>query len=443
MGFLGPIIEVLKCIGPRFCKYIEYHRKLEEYKKNLKRILDELQRQKDGIELRLKAECGFGKLTKPEVNNWLINVQKIIDEAENIEDTFQKVKCFSRVLGAELVDKKIQEAKEYYEKGTSLSSFNSLVIDGPPPVGITLPTTRLAGETTAKKNMEEIWGHLMGNDIKKIGVCGMGGAGKTTIVTHLNNRLVEENKFDHVIWVTVSHTLDLIKVQNGIANAVKESLSEKEDQNVRAGTLLSMLKGKRFVLILDDMWEAIRLEEIGIPEPTEENGCKLVITTRSLEVCRSMGCKTVQVKPLSEKEALELFLEKAELDISKVPTLKETVELVVKECAGLPLAIVTIASSLKGEKDICEWRNALLELSNNVRSIKVHDDEIFVRLKFSYDRLKEERIQPYFLYCALYLEDHDIPKNELVDCWIAEGLVDEMVNLQATEEMAHIIIKVL
>ncbi|KAK0579594.1 hypothetical protein LWI29_028403 [Acer saccharum] len=161
MEFLGPIIEILKCIGPRFCKYIEYHRKLEEYKKNLKRILDELQGQKDGMELRLKAECGFGKLTKPEVNNWLINVRKIIDEAKNIEDTFKKVKCFSRVLGAELVDKKIQEAKEYYEKGTSLSSFNSLVIDAPPPVGITLPTTRLAGETTAKKNMEEIWGHLM------------------------------------------------------------------------------------------------------------------------------------------------------------------------------------------------------------------------------------------------------------------------------------------
>ncbi|KAK1583506.1 hypothetical protein Q3G72_024355 [Acer saccharum] len=160
MGFLGPIIEVLKCIGPRFCKYIEYHRKLEEYKKNLIKILDELEGQKDGIELRLKAECGFGKLTKPEVNKWLINVQKIIDEAKNIEDTFQKVKCFSCVFQAELVNK-IQETKEYYEKGTSLSSFNSLVIDEPPPVEIILPTTRLAGEMTAKKIMEEIWGHLM------------------------------------------------------------------------------------------------------------------------------------------------------------------------------------------------------------------------------------------------------------------------------------------
>ncbi|KAH7564938.1 hypothetical protein JRO89_XS09G0079300 [Xanthoceras sorbifolium] len=123
--------------------------------------------------------------------------------------------------------------------------------------------------------------------------------------------------------------------------------------------------------------------------------------------------------PLVENEALELFFEKAELDISKVPTLKETAEVVVKQCASLPLAIVTIASSLKEEEDICEWRNALSELTNKVRSIKVRDDEVFVRLKFSFNGLKDEKIQRCFLYCALYPEDHNIPKTELVDYWIA------------------------
>ncbi|KAI9197592.1 hypothetical protein LWI28_001273 [Acer negundo] len=102
------------------------------------------------------------------------------------------------------------------------------------------------------------------------------------------------------------------------------------------------------------MWEAIQLEELGIHEPTKENGCKLVITTRSWDVCRFIVSTIVKVKSLLENEALELFFEKAKLNISKVPTLKETVELVIKQCAGLPLTIVIIASSLKGEQDIHE-----------------------------------------------------------------------------------------
>ncbi|KAH7564937.1 hypothetical protein JRO89_XS09G0079000 [Xanthoceras sorbifolium] len=200
--------------------------------------------------------------------------------------------------------------------------------------------------------MEEIWRHLMDNETKNIGIFGIGRVGKTTIVTHINNRLIEEKKFPHVIWVTVSQTFDLVKVQNGIANALKQSLSGIENQKIWAGKLLSMLRETKFVLILDDMWEAIRLKEVGIHEPTKENRCKLVITTRSLDVCHSMNCKTVDMKLLSEKKALELFFEKARLNVSKVPNLKETVELIVKQCARLPPTIVTIASSLMGEEDI-------------------------------------------------------------------------------------------
>ncbi|KAK3188594.1 hypothetical protein Dsin_028155 [Dipteronia sinensis] len=244
MDFAGPIFEILKCIGPPLCKYVEYHRKLDEYKKNLKRVLSELTSQKEEVEMRLRVECRLGKSPKYEVNNWLKNIQMIIHDAENIEGTFGKGKCFSRARLAKLADKKIQELKEYHQKG---SSFNSLVIDAPPAGGIILPTTKLAGETTAKKDMDEILGYLMGNEIKKIGVCGMGGAGKTTIMTHVNNKLLKETiKFDNVIWVTLSQTIDLLKLQKEIAVALKENFQETEDVKRRAGMLSEMLRRRRF-----------------------------------------------------------------------------------------------------------------------------------------------------------------------------------------------------
>ncbi|KAK4857460.1 hypothetical protein QYF36_001021 [Acer negundo] len=356
MEFVGPIVDILKCIGPPLCKYIEYHRKLEEYKKNLIKMVDELEGLKDEIELRLKAEGGFGKLPKIEVKSWLENVQTIIHEAKNIEDTFEKVKYLSRVNQAKRVVKKIQEVKEYHQKG---NSFNSLVIDAPPAVGITLPTTRLAGETTAKKNMEEIWRHLIANEIKKIGVWGIGGAGKTTIVTHIHNRLIEENKFNHVIWVTISQTLDLIKVQNGIANALKQSLSGIEDQKIRAGTLLKELVDEMVNLQATEDRARIIIKSL-------VNNCLLL---ESLDYIRRSHVKLhdvvrdMTIRYITSKSPL--FMVKAGLKLEELPSGKEWKENLEK-VSLMDNLIREIPSSLSPN---CQILSALLLQGNPLESI--------------------------------------------------------------------------
>ncbi|KAJ0074726.1 hypothetical protein Patl1_34799 [Pistacia atlantica] len=291
--------------------------------------------------------------------------------------------------------------------------------------------------------MNEIWELLMGDEVIKIGVCGMGGIGKTTVITHINNKLLKEtNKFEKVIWVTVSQPLDLMKLQDQIATALKEDLPRNEDKRIRAGNLLKMLEGRKIVLLLDDIWEAFMLEEVGIPRPTKDSGCKLVITTRSQDVCRSMGCKIVKMRCLSDDEALTLFIDKVELNIFEVPTLKDIVKLVVEQCACLPLAIVTGAGCMRGEYDICEWRNAFEELSESIQSVKGMETNVPRQLQFSYDRLKSKKVQHCFLYCALYPEDFKIPKEELIDYWIAE-LVDERASMQATYDGGYSILNIL
>ncbi|KAJ0007895.1 hypothetical protein Pint_30413 [Pistacia integerrima] len=366
----------------------------------LKRRLGELNSRKEDVELRLSTECNMGKLPKAEVNNWLRNTERINEEVKDIERQVNMVKYFSRARLGKLVDEKIKEVKEHNQNG----AFESFVVDAPPTAGVVLPTTILVGETTAEKNMNQIWELLMGDEVMKIGVCGMGGIGKTTVITHINNKLLKEtNKFEKVIWVTVSQPLDLMKLQ-------------------------------------DDIWEAFMLEEVGIPEPTKDSGCKLVITTRSQDVCRSMGCKIVKMRCLSDDEALTLFIDKVEVNIFEVPTLKDIVKLVVEQCACLPLAIVTVSGCMRGEYDICEWRNALEELSESIQSVKGMETNVPRQLQFSYDRLKSKNVQHCFLYCALYPEDFKIPKEELIDYWIAEGLVDERASMQATYDGGYSIL---
>lgn len=87
-------------------------------------------------------------------------------------------------------------------------------------------------------------------------------------------------------------------------------------------------------------------------------------------------------------------------------------------------AIVTIASCLKGEHDIHEWRNALNELSCQTKGEKFSD--VFAQSQFSYDRLEyKKKVQHCFFYCALYPKNHEISKDELIDYWIFEELLDE------------------
>ncbi|GKV46896.1 hypothetical protein SLEP1_g53855 [Rubroshorea leprosula] len=285
----------------------------------------------------------------------------------------------------------------------------------------------MVGEVNVK---EKIWEYLMSREVGIIGVCGIGGVGKTTVMKHIHNELLNEAKamgFKKVVWVTVSHPLNVFRLQDDIARAMGKNPSDWGDELNRASRLMKAMKKVKYALILDDVWDKFTLHSIGIPEPTMENGCKIVITSRSIDVCNYLRCQVVKVPPLPEQESLHLFLDKVGRDVLRIPSLEEILQLMVAECAGLPLAIVVIAGSMRGVEDIFEWRNALRELRQCVVDTeKDSEDQIFKRLKFSYDRLPNSSIQECFLYCSLHPEDWEIRRKDLIEAWICEGIVEKL-----------------
>ncbi|KAG8492344.1 hypothetical protein CXB51_009661 [Gossypium anomalum] len=154
-----------------------------------------------------------------------------------------------------------------------------------------------------------------------------------------------------------------------------------------------------------------------------------------------MGCKVIKVKPLSEEEALILFLNKVGHNIVQRPTIMPTLKLVVKECAGLPLTIVVVAGTMKGEDNPLIWRNALGELKERIGKVEGVEVEVIERLKYSFDHLKDEKVKYCFLHCALYPEDFEIRKRELIECWIDEGFIDDMGTRQEMNDKGHVILK--
>ncbi|KAG5223967.1 disease resistance protein [Salix suchowensis] len=331
--------------------------------------------------------------------------------------------------------------------------------------GIPLPTSskKLVGRTF-EENTNMIWSLLMDDEVPSIGIYGMGGVGKTTLLQHIHNELLKRpdicdhvwwvtvsqnfsiNRLqnliakhicDHVWWVTVSQNFSINSLQNIIAKRVDKhlylDLSSEDDDLHRVAKLLGELEKKqKWILILDDLWDNFELHEVGIPVPLK--GCKLITTTRSKRVCQQISCQhKIEVKPLSEGEAWTLFMERLGHEITLSPVVEGIAKAVARECAGLPLGIITVAGSLRGVDNLNEWRNTLKELRES--GYRDMDEKVFKVLRVSYDRLDDGLpLQKCLLYCALFPEDYWIEREVLIDFLIDEGIIEEMRRQDAVDK---------
>ncbi|XP_060210985.1 probable disease resistance protein At1g61300 [Lycium barbarum] len=118
---------------------------------------------------------------------------------------------------------------------------------------------------------------------------------------------------------------------------------------------------KNIVIILDDVRDRLCLEKLGDPLVVE--GCRLILTTRSYEVCRKIGCKKLlEVKELDTEDAWELFTKSLGSETVLSPDIEPIAKSMARRCKGFPLRLITFAESMRGVTDIREWKNALKEL---------------------------------------------------------------------------------
>ncbi|KAA3472450.1 disease resistance protein [Gossypium australe] len=124
----------------------------------------------------------------------------------------------------------------------------------------------------------------------------MPGARKTSVVMLVNNELLKgEIEFKIIVWVTVARKSSVFELQNKIAKAMNVNISEDDEDETKQGCCLNF----EFVLILDDVRERFSLENVGIPESF---GSKLILTSRSLDICQRMDCQVVKVEPLPNED---------------------------------------------------------------------------------------------------------------------------------------------
>ncbi|KAM1451638.1 hypothetical protein ACFX2I_038720 [Malus domestica] len=280
-----------------------------------------------------------------------------------------------------------------------------------------------------------------------VSVVGMGGSGKTTLVANTFNNENVKRQFDCYAWITVSQTYvieDLFKqmikkFHEGRKEEVPEHLNSMSYENL-LDMLSTYLKSKRYLVVLDDVWDIKLWQEIRIPLLNRHHGSRILLTTRKKDIAFysfEVESRPFEIEPLENNEAWELFSKKAFSSYdnkSCPPELESLAWKLVEKCEGLPLAVVTLGGLMSSKRSSSEWRRVYNSLNWHLTKHPMLESMSSILL-LSFNNLPNP-LKPCFLYCALFPEDYLIRRKRLIKLWIAEGLV-EPIDGVTPEEVAE------
>ncbi|VAH00718.1 unnamed protein product [Triticum turgidum subsp. durum] len=268
------------------------------------------------------------------------------------------------------------------------------------------------------------------NRLKKVSIVGFGGLGKTTLARAVYDKI--KGDFDCRAFVPVGQNPDMKKVLRDILIDLGNPHSDLAilDANQLIKMLHEFLENKRYLVIIDDIWDEKLWEGINFAFSSKNNlRCRLITTTRIVSVsnscCSSADDSVYQMKPLSSDDSRRLFHKRIFPDDSGCPNEYEQVSKdILKKCGGVPLAIITIASVLTSDQQVKtkhEW-DILLQFLGSGLTEDNSLEEMRRILSFSYYNLPSH-LKTCLLYLCIYPEDTMIDRDRLIWKWVAEGFV--------------------
>ncbi|XP_020582209.1 putative disease resistance protein RGA3 [Phalaenopsis equestris] len=271
-------------------------------------------------------------------------------------------------------------------------------------------------------------------NISLLSIVGHGGMGKTTLLQHIYEDLKEE--FELKMWVCVSNGFDAKKVIADMLECLNKERRRLESLASVQESLKAVVQSKRFLLVLDDIWEEENMskwENVFSPLVHGSFGSKILLNTRMDSVASAIANvirkkkEILILKGLKEDVCLKLLNTHAFAGVENLAVhakLTNIASLIVKKLLGSPLAAKVIGGVLNSNLNEIFWTNILN--STNVLNVEPVPscNNILAILRLSFTFLPQP-LQNCFAFCGIFPQDHEFDKADLVRMWIALGFIQE------------------
>ncbi|XP_066326637.1 disease resistance protein RGA5-like [Miscanthus floridulus] len=334
--------------------------------------------------------------------------------------------------GLKRLAEEVSERRKRYRIDDTISKQQDTTID-PRMLALYTETARLVGIDGPRDELIQL---MMGEDdqLKVISIVGFGGLGKTTLASEIFHKL--EGQYQCQSFVPVSQKPNLWNVLRKVLFQVGYAAPENTNMEIwdvdeLISTLHKFLTGKRFFIVIDDIWDATAWSTIRCALPENKNGSRVIATTR-IEAVAAACCSNdyeyvYKMKALDTVDSRRLFFKRIfGSEDTCPPYLEEVSTGILKRCGGMPLAIITLSSHLATRRNKLDrelWEHTLNSLGCNLELNPTLEGMRQI-LSLSYTNLPH-CLKACVLYLGMYPEDHEISKTDLVRQWVAQGFISK------------------
>uniref|UniRef100_A0A8R7QX18 F-box/kelch-repeat protein SKIP11 n=3 Tax=Triticum urartu TaxID=4572 RepID=A0A8R7QX18_TRIUA len=267
--------------------------------------------------------------------------------------------------------------------------------------------------------------------LKVVSIHGFGCLGKTMLAKVLFNKI--GRKFHCRAFVRVSKKPDMKRLFRDMLSQFQRkqpqaSQDASDELRITAENISNCLHGKRYLVVVDDLWDTSAWDVINQLFPKCSQGSRIITTTQIEDVALACCCddpeQVFEMNPLDDDHSRKLFFGRIFGSESDCPEeLKQVSSQIIEICGGLPLATMSIASLLANQPSVSvdlltHIHDSLVScLSSNSTSERTRQV-----LNLSYHSLPHY-LKTCLLQLGMYPEGSIIFKHDLVRQWVAEGFL--------------------